>query len=202
MPTSKRQKSILVSKDLHNAHQWAQYVPKKGDVRIAPEDRETTKAQLMSDAPNLRMEGGIVKFHDCFWDMMRNPDANGGRNCFEANLEHYRTRNNPADRFIIAYLMRENGVPLQHAYIVNGSMLVDNSNGRYKFCPLEMYYELQKPVRWYEIAITDRTSPSNLRSIAMTLELEYATKGKRGLKDLVPRKDGVWDVAAASVTGL
>ena len=193
MPKAKRQRVVCISNGNHNAEKHSQYVPKNTDMNI-----DLTKAVKSVGRSNedLRLEGGRIKILPDFWKIMKDPDKYG-RNCFEKNLEHIKDRNNPADRLIVAYLQRTCDMGcVQHCFILCGNFIVDNSNGRYKNVPMDYYLEAHNILNWVEIAHpkTLNITGEDLRSVGLTMEVEYACKGKKR-EQLKPRKDGVWDLA-------
>jgi len=99
----------------------------------------------------MREYGGYNIVGEDFYKMLEGK-IEPPRNCFYKNLELARKRNNKNDRLIVAYMMRTNGIPLHHCFILNGENIIDHSNLRKKNVPAELYFQSQSIIRYVEVS--------------------------------------------------
>ena len=142
----------------------------------------------------MREYGGYNIVEDDYYKMMLGK-VEAPRNCFYANLELARKRNNKNDRLIVAWMMRnECGVPLHHCFILNGKNIIDHSNLRKKNLPVELYFTVHTIIRYAEIPYNNPDVCGTMIGLTAR-ELE---KGTIGYTDL-QYKNGDWDDAVKKV---
>jgi hypothetical protein len=138
--------------------------------------------------------GGYVRVSPEWIDLKRG--VNGvvaPRNCFYANLELFRSRNNPLDRLLVATLCRE-GINLHHCFIMNGDFIIDHSNLMRKKLDRDLYFKANEVVDFQFLNVYPSLDGDIIGNIAQTLK-------EKGRSE-IPKQHGTMDEAMRMIISL
>lgn len=191
MPQFKNNSKLTMTKAQFN---WSQR--QMNIIRIREESKDFSgirKGHHRRDELTPREEGGYVKADPRFFAVLEGRLEHPGT-CYAENFNLARERNNPNDRLIIAEITRQDGVPINHCFIVNGRNIIDHSNFRMKCLDFETYNYANNVDRWMEI---DYREPS--ASVDKVMYAAAVLKaGAIGQTKWIYKK-GDWDDAASKV---